>query len=123
MDEEQRRLKRYKLMFARFNWMEQRYHTWMNYYSLFNGALLVAYCTILVSTGKIVEMEGNISNNGFTNLGAKLFYLNCTLLGYSGYYSHFRSYSQLLLVFVYDWTPELVEELEGNIEKRKEYAF
>ena len=36
---------------------------------------------------------------------------------------HFRSYSQLLLVFVYDWTPELVEELEGNIEKRKEYAF
>lgn len=63
MDEEQRRLKRYKLMFARFNWMEQRYHTWMNYYSLFNGALLVAYCTILVSTGKIVEVEGNISNN------------------------------------------------------------
>lgn len=61
MDEEQRRLKRYKLMFARFNWMEQRYHTWMNYYSLFNGALLVAYCTILVSTGKIVEVEGNIS--------------------------------------------------------------
>ena len=78
MDEEQRRLKRYKLMFARFNWMEQRYHTWMNYYSLFNGALLVAYCTILVSTGKIVEVEGNISNNEFTNLGAKLFYLNCT---------------------------------------------
>ena len=73
MDEEQRRLKRYKLMFARFNWMEQRYHTWMNYYSLFNGALLVAYCTILVSTGKIVEVEGNISNNEFTNLGAKLF--------------------------------------------------
>ena len=24
MDEEQRRLKRYKLMFARFNWMEQK---------------------------------------------------------------------------------------------------
>lgn len=79
MDEEQRRrLKRYKLIFAHFNRMEQRYHTWMNYYSLFNGALLVAYCTILVSTGKIVEMEGNISNNGLTNLGAKLFYLNCT---------------------------------------------
>ena len=57
MDEEQRRrLKRYKLIFAHFNRMEQRYHTWMNYYSLFNGALLVAYCTILVSTGKIVEI-------------------------------------------------------------------
>ena len=109
MDEEQRRrLKRYKLIFAHFNRMEQRYHTWMNYYSLFNGALLVAYCTILVSTGKIVEMEGNISNNEFTNLGAKLFYLNCT-------YSHFRSYSQLLLVFVYDWTPKLDKKLEKNI--------
>lgn len=78
MDEEQRRLEHYKLIFAHFNRMEHRYHTWMNYYSLFNGALLVAYCTILVSMGKIVEMEGNISNNGFTNLGAKLFYLNCT---------------------------------------------
>ena len=78
MDEEQRRLEHYKLIFAHFNRMEQRYHTWMNYYSLFNGALLVAYCTILVSTGKIVEVEGNISNNEFTNLGAKLFYLNCT---------------------------------------------
>lgn len=61
MDEEQRRLEHYKLIFAHFNRMEQRYHTWMNYYSLFNGALLVAYCTILVSTGKIVEVEGNIS--------------------------------------------------------------
>lgn len=78
MDEEQRRLEHYKLIFAHFNRMEHRYHTWMNYYSLFNGALLVAYCTILVSTGKIVEMEGNISNNELTNLGAKLFYLNCT---------------------------------------------
>ena len=44
MDEEQRRLEHYKLIFAHFNRMEQRYHTWMNYYSLFNGALLVAYC-------------------------------------------------------------------------------
>jgi len=62
MDEEQRKLEHYKLIFAHFSWIEQRYHIWMNYYSLFDGALLVAYCTILASTGKIVEMEGNISN-------------------------------------------------------------
>lgn len=75
MDEEQRRrLKRYKLIFAHFNRMEQRYHTWMNYYSLFNGALLVAYCTILVSTGKIVEMEGNISTAVFTTNYSSIFY-------------------------------------------------
>ena len=52
MDEEQRRLKRYKLMFARFNWMEQRYHTWMNYYSLFNGAFT---CCILYNIGEYGE--------------------------------------------------------------------
>lgn len=27
-----------------------RYHTWMNYYSLFNGALFVGYCTLLTAT-------------------------------------------------------------------------
>ena len=37
--------------------MEHRYHTWMNYYSLFNGALLVAYCTLLVSTGRIIKQH------------------------------------------------------------------
>ena len=49
MDEEQRKLEHYKLIFAHFSWIEQRYHIWMNYYSLFDGALLVAYCTILAS--------------------------------------------------------------------------
>lgn len=44
-----------QLIKEQFASMEQRYHTWMNYYSLFNGALLVAYCTILVSTGNVVE--------------------------------------------------------------------
>lgn len=27
-----------------------RYHTWMNYYALFNGALFVGYCTLLTAT-------------------------------------------------------------------------
>ena len=30
-----------------------RYHTWMNYYSLFNGALFVGFCTLLTATTKI----------------------------------------------------------------------
>ena len=49
----------YKLIFEHFKSMESRYHTWMNYYSLFNGALLVAYCTILISTGEVIK-DGNI---------------------------------------------------------------
>ena len=44
-----------EFIYKQFQSMEKRYHTWMNYYSLFNGALLVAYCTILVSTGEIVK--------------------------------------------------------------------
>lgn len=36
-------LERYKLIFEHFKLMELRYHTWMNYYSLFNGALLVLF--------------------------------------------------------------------------------
>lgn len=48
------------LIKEQFQSMEKRYHTWMNYYSLFNGALLVAYCTILVSTGEVIkEICGN----------------------------------------------------------------
>lgn len=32
-----------------------RYHTWMNYYALFNGALFVGFCTLLTATTKILE--------------------------------------------------------------------
>lgn len=40
-------MKELDLIYAMFKNMEQSYHTWMNYHSLFNGALLVAYCTII----------------------------------------------------------------------------
>lgn len=67
-----------KIIYDQFKEMENRYHTWMNYYSLFNGALLVAYCTILVSTGQVIEMGGAISTeNGLTG-NARLFQLECT---------------------------------------------
>lgn len=49
----------YKLIFEHFKSMERRYHTWMNYYSLFNGVLLVAYCSILVGAGQIVKKNDN----------------------------------------------------------------
>lgn len=61
-----------QLVKEQFQSMEKRYHTWMNYYSLFNGALLVAYCTILVSTGKVIkEVCGN-----------ETYTLNCTYWGF-----------------------------------------
>lgn len=61
-----------EFIYKQFQSMEKRYHTWMNYYSLFNGALLVAYCTILVSTGKVIkEVCGN-----------ETYTLNCTYWGF-----------------------------------------
>lgn len=76
--EEAQRLERWKLLLEQFKEMEHRYHTWMNYYSLFNGALLVAYCTILVSTGKVISLEGNVDTASEMSGGAKVFFLNCT---------------------------------------------
>lgn len=43
-----------------------RYHTWMNYYSLFNGALFVGFCTIITATTSLkigmnkIEFENNL---------------------------------------------------------------
>jgi len=71
-------LERYRTIHEHFKEIEKQYQTWMNYYSLFNGALLVAYCTILVSTGQVIEMGGGIStDNGLTG-NAKIFQLECT---------------------------------------------
>ena len=66
------------IAYDQFKEMEKRYHTWMNYYSLFNGALLVAYCTILVSTGQVIEMGGGISTENGITVNARLFQLECT---------------------------------------------
>lgn len=66
------------IVYDQFKEMEKRYHTWMNCYSLFNGALLVAYCTILVSTRQVIEMGGGISTNNGLSGNARLFQLECT---------------------------------------------
>lgn len=77
MNEYERFFESYKLVFEHFKNMENRYHTWMNYYSLFNGALLVAYCSILVSTGRIMEVGGTIKEQvGDAEL--KVLQLDCT---------------------------------------------
>ena len=76
--EEIQTLDRWRLLLEQFKEMEHRYHTWMNYYSLFNGALLVAYCTILVSTEKVISLEGNVDTASEMSGGAKVFFLNCT---------------------------------------------
>lgn len=76
--EDIQKLDRWRLLLDQVKEMEHRYHTWMNYYSLFNGALLVAYCTILVSTGKVISLEGNVDTASEMSGGAKVFFLNCT---------------------------------------------
>ena len=43
-----------------------RYHTWMNYYALFNGALFVGFCTLLTATTTIKAdsaSQWNLENN------------------------------------------------------------
>jgi len=67
-----------EFIYNQFKEMEKRYHTWMNYYSLFNGALLVAYCTILASTGQIIEVGGGISTENGITVNTRLFQLECT---------------------------------------------
>lgn len=99
MNEYERFIESYKLIFDHFKNMENRYHTWMNYYSLFNGALLVAYCTILVSTGRIVEVGGTIKEQ-IGDAELKVLQLDCTywvvllliaLLGCAAAYSWYLS--------------------------------
>ena len=63
-----------EFIYKQFQSMEKRYHTWMNYYSLFNGALLVAYCTILVSTGEVVKRLCESGNAKYC--------LDCTYWGF-----------------------------------------
>lgn len=63
-----------EFIYKQFQSMEKRYHTWMNYYSLFNGALLVAYCTILVSTGEVVKKLCESGNAKYS--------LDCTYWGF-----------------------------------------
>lgn len=40
-----------------------RYHTWMNYYALFNGALFVGFCTLLCATNFILAGKGEYEIN------------------------------------------------------------
>ena len=45
-----------------------RYHTWMNYYAVFNGALFVGFCTLLTATSNI-EFKNSIElSNNYTIL-------------------------------------------------------
>lgn len=42
-----------------------RYHTWMNYYALFNGALFVGFCTLLTATTDVQKTNDKfeLTNN------------------------------------------------------------
>lgn len=56
---EQRRFMYQKAIEA-YQYHVNRYHTWMNYYALFNGALLVAFCTLLCATTQIAGGKGAV---------------------------------------------------------------
>lgn len=47
-----------------------RYHAWMNYYALFNGALFVGYCTLLTATSYITQLNEKFYclTNNYQNL-------------------------------------------------------
>ena len=57
-----------------------RYHTWMNYYALFNGALFVGYCTLLTAT-TYIQTDALLSVATAFSLGNDykviLFFLSC----------------------------------------------
>lgn len=41
-----------------------RYHTWMNYYAIFNGTLFVGFCTLLTATTTVeIGCKIDLSNN------------------------------------------------------------
>lgn len=56
---EQRRFMYQKAIEA-YQYHVNRYHAWMNYYALFNGALLVAFCTLLCATTQIAGGRGSV---------------------------------------------------------------
>ena len=53
-----------------------RYHTWMNYYALFNGALLVAFCTLLCATTQIIGGKGSFETEKVVLAGGGMFLSN-----------------------------------------------
>lgn len=52
LEKDERRYAYEKAIEAYWNHVD-RYHTWMNYYAIFNGALFVGFCTLLTATTKI----------------------------------------------------------------------
>ena len=69
------------MVYSLFKDTEDRYLKWMNYYSLFNGALLVAYYSIFqLLSNETQEFANNcaeISNSNHWNILALIAILGC----------------------------------------------
>lgn len=66
-DEDERRYAYEKAIEAYWKHVD-RYHTWMNYYAIFNGALFVGFCTLLTATSNIdLWEEGKNSDITISN--------------------------------------------------------
>lgn len=96
-------MEKYNNVYKHFQDMEKRYHTWMNYYAIFNGALLVAYTS-------------DISNSCLNSvLNCRVYILLISILGiitsYCWYLSSIGHHAWLG-----DWRMKL-QELNPYIDK------
>lgn len=112
-------MKELDLIYAMFKNMEQSYHTWMNYHSLFNGALLVAYCTIITSIALFVN------NNPCVNVICNF---ECDLLSGIALLGIIASYCWYLSMMGHDnwldnWRRKMQEYVSVNFYSKNNYQI
>lgn len=61
-NEERKQERSYEIAIDAYWQHIKRYHTWMNYFALFDGALLVAFCTLMCATNIIIGDMGKCVN-------------------------------------------------------------
>ena len=100
LDKDERRYAYEKAIEAYWKHVD-RYHTWMNYYAIFNGALFVGFCTLLTATSDIdLWKEGKcadiVLSNNYVFLQSLMCFLGiitsicwlCSLLGHATWMSN-----------------------------------
>lgn len=80
---EERRRFLYQRAIEAYQFHVNRYHTWMNYYSIFTGALFVGFCSLTTATTKIIKGSSSTLNHCCSVEDGKILYTldnNYTLL-------------------------------------------
>jgi hypothetical protein len=78
----------YQKAIEAYQYHVNRYHTWMNYYAIFNGALLVAFCTLLCATTQIVGRKDTYDTGKVALENGRIFLSNN------------YEYLQVLIIFI-----------------------